>query len=240
MKRATTAGVVVLLGVGLAGGTAVAASKPPASVKACVNIKGVLSLITNNKCAKGSHSLSIAVKGVIGKTGKTGASGLPGPAGAVGAPGAAGQRGPSDLYFVDHRFDGSSTILDVFSDPAAVMPTTVASVDVPAGTYSVNGTVHAFGATTGQVMECMIVAQVGGTASVGSEYPIDTDVSNNVLAAAGVVSLSGTGTISLRCGGSTGSAMIANIWTLQAIQVGTAHGTVDQPLARSGARGLTG
>jgi hypothetical protein len=235
-----TAAVVLVLGVGLAGGTAAATTKPPASVKVCVNSKTVLSLIISGKCAKGTHSLAIAVKGATGKTGQAGPAGAAGAPGSNGTNGTNGLRGPSDLYFVDHPYDPSTVVpLAAFSSPFDVMPTTVATVNVPAGTYSVNGVLHIGGGTTGQSVQCKIHAQVGATTTLGNEDFQDVTASNVLLSVAGVVSLSAPGSISIRCGATT-TLMAADNWTLQALQVETAHGTVAQPLAHHYERGFTG
>ncbi|MDX6253876.1 MAG: hypothetical protein QOJ11_210 [Frankiales bacterium] len=98
---------VRVVGIGLAvavvfgGGMATASVRTPATVKACADKHGSLSLLSKGKCATGTHLLRIGVtgpRGAAGAAGPAGVPGNPGPSGAVGPPGAVGPSGPSDVY----------------------------------------------------------------------------------------------------------------------------------------------
>src|SRR5205823_3693750 len=126
LTRTNTVAAAVVVAVAVSGGAAVATTKQVTAVKACVSSKGVLSLITNGKCAKNTHSIAL---GVVGKTGKTGPAGVTGATGATGPAGTPGQRGPSDLYLVEHPFDATTTVpLAALANSNGLMPTTVESL----------------------------------------------------------------------------------------------------------------
>lgn len=131
--RSRTVGVLAAVaGLVLGGGAATAATKPPATVKACVSSTGVLSLLQGGKCAKKTHLTKLSVTGPVGKTGAPGAAGAAGPAGAAGAPGApgaTGPAGPSDVYAWSGT--GISVHFGFYSSPV---------LTVPAGSYVVSDT----------------------------------------------------------------------------------------------------
>jgi hypothetical protein len=92
---------VRVVGIGLAvalvfgGGMATASVKTPATVKACADKHGSLSLLSKGKCATGTHLLRIGVTGPRGAAGAAGPAGVPGNPGPSGA---VGPSGPSDVY----------------------------------------------------------------------------------------------------------------------------------------------
>jgi hypothetical protein len=57
------------IGAVLGGGVAGAALKAPATVRACTDKHGTLSLMSKGKCAKGTSALRLGVQGPVGKTG---------------------------------------------------------------------------------------------------------------------------------------------------------------------------
>ncbi|MDX6212471.1 MAG: hypothetical protein QOF82_1558 [Frankiales bacterium] len=95
MKRSQLLVLGITTGLVLGGGAASAATKTPTTVRACVDPKGTLSLLSKGKCSKETHLLALGVKGPRGLTGKPGA---PGVNGLNGVNGTNGAPGPSDVY----------------------------------------------------------------------------------------------------------------------------------------------
>lgn len=134
--------------------------------------------------------------------------------GPQGQQGLEGPRGPSDVWF----FDGSHDSQNIGGGGFV----TLASLDLPAGSYLVEGQTAVFDTSTGTKYGCDLVNSstheyqeaAGSTPDAtndATEIPIQT-----------VLTLSGPDTISLRCDGVDAGAG-ASYWSLAALEVGTVH-----------------
>ncbi len=178
-KRAVFSGVVVVGAVAV-GGLAYA-SIPDADgvIHACYNpsaaaLRGgtpirIIDSGTGQTCANNSVEITWNQTGPAGAPGQDGEDGLDGQDGADGQAGADGQDG------LDGQ-DGSSAAYTNYGDGnhdiGAGLTQTVASVTVPAGSYTLSGVVTAIGVDDGQFLQCNFVA--GST--VNGLFAVLTDV----------------------------------------------------------------
>jgi hypothetical protein len=114
--------------VGASGGAYAAVQSAPAAISACVRHRGG-GLYTARRCAR--HDLRLTWN-ATGPTGPTGSAGPQGAAGAAGPQGIQGVHGPTHA----HSVQGSST--SVGASPG----TTVATLNLPVGSYVVNAKLY--------------------------------------------------------------------------------------------------
>ncbi len=198
----------------LGGGIASAATKAVPSVKACVDSKGVLSLLSKGKCAKGTHVLALSVIGKTGKTGKTGApgtNGINGINGINGTNGTNGAAGPSDVYVWAGSLNVTTTATSTVTVPAGnyivrwqglMINSTVSATSVDCFLYLGNaGTAYPIALAAGQKFlnsyEVPIHAASSFTTKLDCTLASGVSVGNVVLTATATGALHGTGIINL-------------------------------------------
>jgi Collagen triple helix repeat (20 copies) len=120
------------VGLVLGGGVAAAATKAPASLKACADSKGVLSLSAKGKCARGTKPVALSVRGPAGPAGKNGLNGANGLNGTNGVSGTNGVNGVNGL-------PGPSDVWgwELIPQLTANLNNAMTSFTLPAGDYTV-------------------------------------------------------------------------------------------------------
>ena len=157
-------------------------------------------------------------RGVTGAPGATGAAGAPGAAGAAGAPGpvgAQGPAGPSDLYL------DSSTSANLTDG----VPSTIATLSLPAGSYLLTATGYATGATADGTVTCQ-VTRSDPVAATGWVQPVQvaliTAATQPGLSLSGALGTTGPQTVTTRCAVvGTDASVVAP--RLSALKVGQLH-----------------
>jgi hypothetical protein len=175
-------GAVVLVGWGVA-----AASIPDANgtVHACYNVKNVLRPIGDVRIVDASTPCQSSERAIgWNQPGPTGPTGPAGPAGAAGPAGPSGSPGLSDGWY---RFGSDAQTL------AHGVQTSLVSVDLPAGSYEINGSATFF-SSSGARVDCDI--NVGGAV----KEPRFTDVVGYASVSIPLVATVGAPTtVSLEC-----------------------------------------
>jgi hypothetical protein len=182
-SKPAIAAIAFVLGLTLAGGVAAVAAAKPTAVKACVDSHHFLATASKHKCPRGTHALTIGVKG---------------PRGARGSKGAKGAKGANGLSQVLVGKDLTSTLsgyldvtyVDVLSIPSA-----------PAGNYLVTFSLetHNTAASGNPFLECW----VGSGEPVSNELKDETVPSGDfaTLSASAAVTLATAGPIEVQCHG---------------------------------------
>jgi hypothetical protein len=127
-KRVGTTALLII--TGLIGALLLAPAAPAATISACQKKKGGAIRIVSSraKCTKSEKKISWNTQGPAGKNGTNGTNGAPG---APGTAGAKGDIGPSTAF----NFNSGSDTVDFNATVSA--DTTVATLNVPAGSYAV-------------------------------------------------------------------------------------------------------
>jgi hypothetical protein len=210
MKRSQLLVLGITTGLVLGGGAASAATKTPTTVRACVDPKGTLSLLSKGKCSKETHLLALGVKGPRGLTGKPGAPGVNGVNGVNGLNGVNGTNGapgPSDVY----------------AWAGALSSTTPKSalISVPSGDYVVRwqGWVNNYSGVATSDATCYLDENNGGIAEI-VKVPaggVAFDSYERLIHAASAF------TVAVECSG-LGVMTVDNV-VVTATATGTLHGT---------------
>lgn len=189
------------------------ASTKGSGAKACTSSKGYLRLAgKTGHCPKHTREVTL---GKRGPRGPQGAEGNQGPRGVTGA------SGPSNGYV--------STTRDTPASP--VYHTTVASLDLPAGSYSLIGAVNAY--TTYEAPGAQIVCQLesGGKSTIAYQENLPAAFTAGgvvpgeaAVTVPGSLTLTAPGTVALTCSGTSGDTAVG---TLQAVKVATLSSTGD-------------
>lgn len=189
------------------GGGAYAATTglSPGVVHACVDGRGRLTIRASHAraCPRGQHALVFDKTGRRGRVGPRGASGPAGATGATGATGAAGAAGPS------HAYTASANLVSITGGSTV----TVASVNVPAGEYSVAAKLYIRGEQAGTYEANALCTLSAGSDSdldqvtVGSTSGFDVNVPAALLL---THAFSTPGTVTLTCSGSAGTGGVVD------------------------------
>ncbi|HEX5853188.1 MAG TPA: hypothetical protein VFY36_08850 [Solirubrobacteraceae bacterium] len=160
------------------------------------------------------------LKKLKGKTGKTGAAGVPGAAGKEGAPGKEGAAGKTGERGPSHAFDVKVESVEFPSTENE--PITVASLSLPAGSYSVLGkTIANNNAASIAGVECRL--ELGGTVIDEGGFIRMTEEGKGAdrmsIVDSGVGTLSSAGTATLKCEVSSTSGEYIDA-AVTAVQVG--------------------
>jgi len=207
--------VGALLALGIVSVGSLAAVSGGSTISACVKKKGgaIRIVSARARCKRGERTLSWSAVGPTGRQGQRGfngargSTGARGPTGATGASGPAGSNGAAN-GFIDANPPGSG---EYFHLSVSESPFVVATLNLPGGSYVVQGDVHIIGTVaTGTRVTCSLD---GGGATL-DEGVIDVgtsvgQVEHGDLALGGGLTLTAAGPVFVSCKPVTGERAAA-------------------------------
>lgn len=196
------------------GAVAAGAGTDPPRIRACVNDRtGFVRIVDDpSQCREGEHALDWQVQGPTGPPGPIGPEGPQGEPGLPGTPDPAGPPGPSDAY-IDR--DESFTQL-----VAGEMAPSMATLKLPAGQYSLLGSVQVRG---GGVDETIVVCVLTtGRAHEELRFPALGAATQQTVVLQDWLVLEEPDSVSMLCGSHQGLPLAGNS-SFTAIKVGEVH-----------------